>query len=736
MAFCLRAVALAQLALPPEGSEPFAQREIAERGAISALASWLVDPTRGPADIAARALASVGKDNRDTQETISAAGCIAPLIQMLPMPEKEDTPVTQQQQPAPPMPDVVGGRRLMTSRQWATLRTANRMALHLTGSKEAEAQHWAAAALATLAEDNGPNQIHIAIEGAIPRLVALLRNSKLTRPHNSAIRALWRLAGNEDNQLAIAREGAMPLLATMLEDGREQYHELAAAAFEALSRDCTDNQLMLARVGAITPLVHLLGSESDETQHHAKLALLNIASPSPDNRNAVVNPLVSLLNVRNADAQTKAAEALTLLAARSTSNMSALASAGAIPPLVALLGDGRNVSGLQTRAAECLSYLARAGEIKMLIVDAGGVAPMVTMLRSHNTEAQFRASGALSHLASTTSAQLQIADVADSISSLVSLLSSDRRDTAKQAAHCLWHMCGARADNKVAVARAGGLMPLVSLLRQEESAEAQEAAASVLAELAREKGGSKKVIVNLGAMPGLVQCLGHQRDESAHKHAALAIWGVTAESAGVEALISAEGGIRALVAVLGDGGDAQGYAAAALANIAYEPAARNSMLEAGGKEVLYELARGTQPWLRAQAEQILNQIFPPAAGEGGKSVMLGAEKARKALKSKRAPSPRKGKGSSRQQTGAGAASMDKHGVGDHGAASTRPASARNERPPSTQRTRDSASPRPRSREEESFVVSAPSATSGALGKTKAGTQGHVKPPRPKAVKLG
>ena len=66
---------------------------------------------------------------------------------------------------------------------------------------------------------------------------------------------------------------------------------------------CADNQVSLSRAGAIPPLVTLLGSESDETQRYAQGALLIIASPNHENRNAVVKGLVALLEVHSAAAQ-------------------------------------------------------------------------------------------------------------------------------------------------------------------------------------------------------------------------------------------------------------------------------------------------------------------------------------------------------------------------------------------------------------------------------------------------
>ena len=66
-----------------------------------------------------------------------------------------------------------------------------------------------------------------------------------------------------------------------------------------------------------------------------------------------MKPLVSLLEGRNAAAQMKSAETLAMLANRSSENRLVIAAAGAIPPLVQLLGDGRNVNKSQVSATDC-----------------------------------------------------------------------------------------------------------------------------------------------------------------------------------------------------------------------------------------------------------------------------------------------------------------------------------------------------------------------------------------------
>ena len=77
----------------------------------------------------------------------------------------------------------------------------------------------------------------------------------------------------------------------------------------------------------------------------------------------------------------------------------------------------------QERAAAVLADLARSGDNKKRIVDAGGVVPLVAMLSSGSPEAQTHAAGAIWQLAALGGNKPIIAE-AGAITPLVNLLSS------------------------------------------------------------------------------------------------------------------------------------------------------------------------------------------------------------------------------------------------------------------------------------------------------------------------
>ena len=547
---------LAQLCRGADGAIRETQLAIMEAGASTALVPWLNDAALGPPAMAAHALAELSMENEATQNVIVQAGAIKPLVAMM-----------------------VHG--------------------------ECDEQKWAASAVAALSNANSAAQKVIAEEGGIPPLVELLKRETVG-PHEHATRAIWHLSSTRVNKMAIAGEGCLaPLVANLSTD--ESRAKWAAAALEALSSDCTENQLALARQNGIPPLANLLGSESDKSQNWAQGALLNIAV-AQENRTAVVKPLVELLDVRNAAAQMKSAESLATLASRSAENRAVVAAAGAIPPLVRLLGDGRNVSTSQVRAAAALGDLARAGESKQAIVRAGGVEPLVAMLLSHNVEAQTRASIAVWQLAASTAAQQLIAD-AGGIQHLVKLLSCGNAIAATHAAGALWHL-ESLASTKSVIISAGGIAALVDLLGQAaewEGSDGQDAIAALLSDLARERGNAKASIVQRGGVKHLVGLL-ENGSVIARKHASCAIWGLTSEPQYQKAVIKA-GVMKPLINyLLSADQKAQGYAAAALNNLARDPEARQMLAEGGVEGPLRVICEGPETWLRSQAVGILKQL--------------------------------------------------------------------------------------------------------------------------------
>ena len=130
-----------------------------------------------------------------------------------------------------------------------------------------------------------------------------------------------------------------------------------------------------------------LGSQcSTYVQSQAAGALLSISLINTDNKIKIaaagaIAPLVTLLGPQiSARVQGKAARALSSLAA-DNSNKVKIAAAGSILPLVALLGP-QNTAEVQMNAANTLWNLALDAENQVLIRSAGGIAALTYLSQS------------------------------------------------------------------------------------------------------------------------------------------------------------------------------------------------------------------------------------------------------------------------------------------------------------------------------------------------------------------
>ena len=136
----------------------------------------------------------------------------------------------------------------------------------------------------------------------------------------------------------------------------------------------------------------------------------------------------------------------------------------------------------------------------VLISEAGGIAPLVSMLASANSHARENAAGALMHLALDPSNSLAISR-AGGIAPLVTLLDDGTAQAHQHAADALLRLANGNEENQTQSAK-----HLVTLLTNEREG-AQCRAARVLGKLALKNPGSPVIIVNAGAISPLVTLL-------------------------------------------------------------------------------------------------------------------------------------------------------------------------------------------------------------------------------------
>lgn len=313
------------------------------------------------AEVAAVALADLARDNETLQLAIAAGGAIKPLIVMI------------------------------------------------GDFSEGDAQNAACSALATLAQGCHANQEGIAQLNGIPPLVELIKSNR-SRTHEDASRALSLLAMHDDYKAQITHTGGIePLVALLGVNIKAVTQQYAAVALEGLCRESADNQMTLANQKASNDLIAMLGSESIETAESA-VALLLCLAEHPASQKGVIRQLVAVLVDPNVSAQLKATEALAVLSSRSSSHRTVIVKAGAVAPLVGLLGNGQRAE-LHTppeRAAAVLADIARLAESKVEIPSSGGIAPLVTMLSSSCVESHTHATTALFHLSTTSENKVKL----------------------------------------------------------------------------------------------------------------------------------------------------------------------------------------------------------------------------------------------------------------------------------------------------------------------------------------
>jgi hypothetical protein len=160
-----------------------------------------------------------------------------------------------------------------------------------------------------------------------------------------------------------------PLIDT-LSDPRKHIQEQAGAAIAKLAHDNDLTRDTITKLGGVKPLIGLLerhddGSADDgaeqRVRQNAAGALANLAI-EPAARDEIVSeggvpPLVHLLEADGRAAKQSAATALARLSKEHELTQSAIAAAGAIAPLVALL-DGNEGPEAQEEAAGAILALA------------------------------------------------------------------------------------------------------------------------------------------------------------------------------------------------------------------------------------------------------------------------------------------------------------------------------------------------------------------------------------------
>jgi hypothetical protein len=168
--------------------------------------------------------------------------------------------------------------------------------------------------------------------------------------------------------------GIMPLV-LLLSSGNTQARENAAGALWHMALDPL-NQLAIAKANGIAPLVTILDDGTRAAHKHASDALARLAINNADNQAQIAKHCVALLGNKSTGAQRRAAQVLRELAAHHPGSPVVIVNAGAISPLVTLLSSG--APEVKEEAAGALSTLSFNSPSTQLAIATGLVALVST----------------------------------------------------------------------------------------------------------------------------------------------------------------------------------------------------------------------------------------------------------------------------------------------------------------------------------------------------------------------
>ena len=306
---------------------------------------------------------------------------------------------------------------------------------------------------------------------------------------------------------------------------------------------------------------------------------------------------VAALTSGNEQEKAHAARALRNLTSQDGSNDAAIREAGGIAPLVELVRSGTEEQ--KTKGAGALWNLAKDATNKRAIREANGIAPLVALVGSGTEDQKTKCAGALLSLAIDVINKTAIRETGG-IVPLVALVSCGTDEQMVKGAGALRNLA-VDAANKVAIREGGGIAPLVALVSHGNS-EQKTKGAGALSSLAID-ANNQLAIYEAGGIVPLVALMSSGTSEQ-KKEATRAMAYLAADATNQRAIREA-GGIAPLAALVFDGTDEQrASAAGALAYLAIDATNSVAIREAGCIAPLIALA-GTSAEVKELSEGTL-----------------------------------------------------------------------------------------------------------------------------------
>ncbi|OWZ22701.1 Serine/threonine protein kinase [Phytophthora megakarya] len=461
------------------------------------------------------------------------------------------------------------------------------------------------------AEANGRTQLRDA--GVVTPLVKLLSHENATLTIWT-MDALGNLASDEDAKRAIVSEGAIPALMKLLRMGTEIQRGFASYVLGQLSTQDISNSSTIVNSGAIPYLVDLLRTRTNIPKNFAAYALGCIAGNNDEYGLAIsevggVEHLVRLIRNGTNVQKAHAATALGWLANQSQLR-AAITQKGVIPDLIALVR--RGTDDQKENSAFALSFLATDISSGAAMVNDGVIVPMLALFRGSENQKEY-AVCTLANLAGSQDICLKIAD-AGGIRPLVTLLRTGSNDQKGMAAYSLGCIATTNETNRLKILSDEVIELLVELIRGGTTVE-KDQAMFALCYLTKHGHSDTRAIASEAVISQILPFLRAGKDEQ--KHFVATALGRLANDATNKRIIASCGAISLLVDLLKSGNAAnKEQAAIALGRLATNNVANTDQMKREGVVDLLQAFRrlGNRQQKRSAAVTLSN------IGENGASV--------------------------------------------------------------------------------------------------------------------
>uniref|UniRef100_A0A5F5PIP9 Armadillo repeat containing 3 n=1 Tax=Equus caballus TaxID=9796 RepID=A0A5F5PIP9_HORSE len=271
--------------------------------------------------------------------------------------------------------------------------------------------------------------------GGLKKLLSFAENSTIPDIQKNAAKAISKAASDSENRKLFHEQEVEKCLVALLGSESDGTKIAASQAISAMSENAGSKEFFNNQ--GIPQLIQLLKSDNEEVREAAALALANLTTCNPANANAAaeadgIEPLINILSSKRDGAVANAATVLTNMAMQEPLRVN-IQSHDIMHALIGPLHSANTV--VQSKAALTVAATACDAEAQTELRNAGGLEPLVELLRSKNDEVRKNASWAVmvcanEELMAVELCKLGALDILEEIN-----LSVSRKNKFSEAAH-------------------------------------------------------------------------------------------------------------------------------------------------------------------------------------------------------------------------------------------------------------------------------------------------------------